>query len=143
VRVLKVSSRDLLFALENRVPGTTHYLDTESGEVVPVFSYNRDKILSDIRAAPGRFVRLAPQSGRDGYKAMEDFARTVPAEWLRLKLEAALKGPNVFRQFRDAIKEDGTEWPRWQQFHRDGIIRHLREKLVADGISLNLLRDRD
>ena len=83
VRVLRVSTRDLLFAMENRVPGTTHYLNTETGEVVPVFGFNRDQILAEIRQFPKRYMRLAPQAGRSGYNAMVEFARTVSRPELR------------------------------------------------------------
>ena len=112
MRTLKASSRDLLFALENRVPGTTHYLDTETGEVIPVFSYNREKILADVQLHPNRFVRLAPQSGRDGYHVMEEFTRTVSrARKLRARLEAALKDEHVFREFRAAVDEPTRRTP--------------------------------
>ena len=65
MRVIRVSTRDLLFAMENRVPGTTHYLNTETGEVVPVFGYNREQILAEIRQFPKRYVRLTLQVGQD------------------------------------------------------------------------------
>lgn len=143
MRTVKVEIRDLLFALENRVPGTTHYLDTETGEVIPAFSYNREKILADVQLHPNRFVRLAPQSGRDGFHVMEEFTRSVSRPEVRARLEAALKGEHVFREFRAAVDEDPDERLRWQQFRSEALIQHLRRRLEALDVSMELARDGD
>ncbi len=143
VRKLKVSTRDLLFAMENRVPGTTHYLNTETGEVTPVFGYNRDQILAEVREFPKRYVRLPPQSGRSGYNAMVEFCRTVSRPELRSQLEAALDGPGVYRRFRAAIKDEPREFTRWQQFRGEKVAGHLRQRLEADGIAIELIPDND
>jgi hypothetical protein len=143
VRTLKVSTRDLLFAMENRVPGTTHYLNTETGEIVPVFGFNRDQILAEVRQFPKRYLRLPPQSGRSGYNAMVEFSRTVSQPDLRAQLEAALDGTGVYRRFRAAIKADLREHNRWQQFRGEKVAGHLRKHLEADGIALELIPDND
>lgn len=143
MRPLKASSRDLLFALENRVPGTTHYLDTETGEVIPVFSYNREKILAEVQHHPNRFVRLAPQSGREGYYVMEEFTKTVSRPDLRARLEETLKHEHVFREFRAAVEADDDERRRWQQFRAEALIQHLRKRLEPLGFSLELTSGRD
>lgn len=143
VRVLRVSTRDLLFAMENRVPGTTHYLNAETGEVIPVFGYNRDQILAEIMQFPKRYLRLPPQSGRSGYNAMVEFTRTVSQPALRTALEAALDGQGVYRRFRAAFKEDRREFRRWQQFQGEMVASRLRKRLEAEGIALELIPDND
>jgi hypothetical protein len=143
MRTVKVAARDLLFALENRVPGTTHYLDTETGEVIPAFSYNREKILADVQLHPNRFVRLAPQSGRDGFRVMEEFARTVSRPEIRARLDAALKQEHVFREFRAAVDEDPDERRRWQQFRGEALIQHVRKRLASLDVSLELIHGTD
>jgi len=129
--------------MENRVPGTTHYLNTETGEVIPVFSYSRDQILAEVREYPKRYVRLPPQSGRAGYNAMVEFSRTVSRPDLRAQLEAALDGPGVYRRFRDALKSEPHEYSRWQQFRGEKVAGHLRKRLEADGITIELIPDND
>jgi hypothetical protein len=141
VRVLRVSTRDLLFALENRVPGTTHYLNTETGEVTPVFGFNRDKILADVRKYPKLWLRLAPQSGHAGYNAMVEFCRSVSRTELRAQLEAALNGPGAYRRFRTLLKAEPREHARWQQFRGEKVAGHLRGRLEADGITIELVPD--
>jgi hypothetical protein len=141
VRVIRVSTRDLLFAMENRVPGTTHYLNTETGEVVPVFGFNRDRILAEVRQFPKRYLRLPPISGRSGYNSMVEFARTVSRPELRAQLEAALDGRGVYRRFREVLKAESREYDRWQQFRGEMVAGRLRKRLEADGIAIELIPD--
>ena len=141
MRQLKVSQRDLLFAIENRVAGVANYLDTETGEVMPAFSYNRDQILAGVKKSPGRYVRLAPQSGAQAFKAMEDFTRTVSRAELREQLEAALKEPHRFRTFRLILKEHEGEESRWHQFRGAMMVQALRERLKEAGIELVLTKE--
>ena len=129
--------------MENRVPGTTHYLNTETGDVIPVFGFNRDQILAEIRQFPKRYLRLAPQAGRSGYNAMVEFARTVSRPELRAVLEAALDGPGVYRKFRAAIRNEPRESKRWQQFRGEKVASRLRKRLEADGIAIELIPDND
>ena len=143
VRVLRVSTRDLLFAMENRVPGTTHYLNTETGEVIPVFGFSRDHILAEIQQFPKRYVRLAPQAGRSGYNAMVEFTHTVSRPELRAELEAALDGPGVYRRFRTVLRDEPREFKRWQQFRGEKVAWRLRQRLEADGIAIELIADND
>ena len=143
MRELKVSTRDLLFAMENRVPGTTHYLNTETGEVVPAFGFNRDQILAEIRQFPKRYVRLPPLSGRSGYTTMVEFTRTVSRPELRTQLEAALNEPGVYRRFRAVLKDEPRENARWQQFRGEKVAGRLRKRLEAEGIAIELIPDND
>jgi hypothetical protein len=138
VRELTVLAKDLFFALQNRAEGIPHYLDTETGEVVPVFSYNRDRLLAEIRAVPGRYVRIAPLSGRQGYAAMEEFTRTVVSPPLRARLDAALQSENVFRSFRAALADYPEELTRWREFRTDAVTQGLRDRLRELGIELVL-----
>lgn len=141
MRTLVVSERDLFFALTNQLPGTTHYLDLETGEVIPVFGHNREVILERVRHEPNRLLRLAPQSGRRGYETMAEFTHTVSQSGLRTRLEAALAGERPFRRFREILRDLPAEQRRWQQFRALVTTRVLREKLAALGIELEIASD--
>jgi len=141
VRVLRVSTRDLLFAMENRAPGTAHYLNTETGEVVPVFAFSRDQILAEVRQFPKRYLRLPPLSGRSGYNTMVEFTCTVSRPELRAQLEASLDGPGVYRRFRAALQAEPREYTRWQQFRGEKVAGGLRKRLEAAGIGIELIPD--
>lgn len=125
------------------MPGTTHYLNTETGEVIPAFGYNRDQILAEIRQFPKRYVRLAPQAGRSGYNAMVEFARTVSRPELRAALEAALDGPGVYRKFRSVLRNEPREFKRWQQFRGEKVASRLRKRLEAEDMAIELIPDND
>lgn len=136
MRKLKVNRRDLIFALDNRVRGVANYLDTETGDVIPVFSYNRDQILDAVRETPDRYLRLAPQTGGQAYKAMAGFAATVSRPELRGQLEAALASPARFHAFREVVETNPVESRRWQNYRAEMLIEVVRAKLAARDIEL-------
>lgn len=142
MRVIRVSERDLLFALQNRAPGVTHYLDKQTGDVVPVFSYNREMILAEIKKDPNRFLRLAPPSGRQGYAAMVEFAQTVAQPELRAKLEAALNEKSAFHAFRAVIEADRAEEERWLEYRGNTLLLAVCDRLRAADIEVRLVHDR-
>jgi hypothetical protein len=74
---------------------------------------------------------------------MVEFCRTVSRPELRAQLEAALDGPGVYRRFRAAIKVEPREFTRWQQFRGEKVAGHLRKRLEADGIAIELIPDND
>ena len=141
MRKLRVAARDLMFALRNRVPGTSHYLDTETGEVVPVFSFNRDKVLAEVKSEPDRFFRLAPESSRRGWEIMQAYIATVSRDGLRAELEEAVKGEHAFRRFREVLKVYPSEQTRWHRFRTDSTARPVRERLEKWGVELELVYD--
>ncbi|UCG42074.1 MAG: hypothetical protein JSU73_09325 [candidate division WOR-3 bacterium] len=139
MRSIKVSARDIVFAMSNRVPDTNHYLDTETGDVLPVFGFNRDAILAMVREQPDRYVRLAPQSGRRGFEVMQQFAATVSRKGFRQKLKQTLEGKHSFRRFREVLHEDPDEYRRWKLFRLENMAQPLREKLKKKDIKLELI----
>lgn len=139
MRIIKVAARELLFALTNRMPETTHYLDTSTGEVMPAFSFNRDRVLALVRAEPERYVRIPPQSAGMGYEMMKRFAATVTKQDLRARLEAALAGKNVFREFRAVLKTVPAEYRRWRRFRIETMSEPLRARLKAKDVELVIL----
>jgi hypothetical protein len=141
VRKLKVLERDLLFALTNQVQETAHYLDLETGDVIPVFSFNRDKILARAKEQPERYLRLVPQSARQGREMMERFIQTVSQEDLKARLTRAIAGSRAFSQFRAVLANFPREQRRWRQFRMMYLTTGLREKLRAREIELVLVSD--
>lgn len=141
MRTIRVSTHDLLFALTSRMPDTSHYLDTETGEVIPVFGFNRDRILAMVKAEPARYLRIAPQSGGQGFEMMKRFCRSVTRSELRRRLEAALGEENAFRKFRQTVKEVPSEHRRWQKFRVETMAQGLRARLREKAIELELIPD--
>lgn len=130
-----------MFALSNRAPGTAHYLDTTTGEVIPLFVFNREKVLEMVMSEPKRYVRLAPQPGAEGFRVMQEFIKTVSRPALREELTSAISGERAFARFRRAIKAHQTEHRRWLQFQGMMTARVLCERLREHGIELRLVAD--
>ena len=143
MRTIKVSTKDLVFALSRRAQDTNHYLDTQSGEVVPVFSFNRDAILAQVKAESERYVRLAPLSGGQLFEAMKSFTTTVSRPELRARLDAALKEGAEAGSFRQVLEEVPAEHKRWQQYRIELLVRSLRGKLLERNVQLELIPDAD
>ncbi|MEO0079162.1 MAG: UPF0158 family protein [candidate division WOR-3 bacterium] len=141
MRKLRVSERDLMFALTNRQPETPHFLDLESGSVIPVFAYNRETVLEQFKQNPHRYLRLAPLSGHQSFVIMERFTRTVSRPQLRSRLVAVLDGDHAFSRFRAVLREFPAELKRWRQFRTVMTVQGLRERLLALGIELELVAD--
>ncbi len=143
MRTIRVSTKDLVFALSRRAQETNHYLDTRSGDVIPVFSFNRDAILAQVKAEPDRFVRLAPLSGGQLFEAMKAFAATVTRPDLHARLAAALKEGAEAGRFRETLEAFPNEQKRWHQYRIELLVRSLRGRLLERGIELVLLADAD
>jgi len=141
VRAIKVSTKDLVFALSRRAQDVNHYLDAQSGEVIPVFSFNRDSILARVKAEPERYVRLAPLSGGQLFEAMKSFTTTVSRPDLHARLDAALKEGAEAGRFRETLEAFPIEHKRWRQYRIELLVRSLRGKLLERSIQLELIPD--
>lgn len=143
MRKLRVSERDLLFALTNQMQETAHYLDLETGEVIPVFTYNREEILTMIRQQPARYLRLAPQSARESQEMLRGFIRTVSRADLKTQLLAALQERHVFARFRQVLARFPRELKRWHNYRMMVLTEPLRRRLRERGLELILIPDQD
>ncbi|MFO7638182.1 MAG: UPF0158 family protein [bacterium] len=141
MRKLRVLARDLVFALQGRAQGTVHYLDLETGAVIPVFGFNRDRVLATVRATPSRYTRLAPRTGRRDYEVMARFVETVDDDDLRGRLRAAIAGENVFSGFRSEVDRAPAERARWERYRAEKVADGLRARLAEAGIALELVFD--
>lgn len=133
--------RDLLFALTNQMPKTAHYLDLETGDVIPVFSFNQDEILAQVREQPERFIRLVPQTKSDGLKMMQQFIKTVSRQDLKTKLTEALNEERKFGHFRAVLRAEPEEFKRWQQFRVMVLTEPLKKRLEEREVELVLVAD--
>lgn len=141
MRKVYVLERDLLFALTNQMKETAHYLDLETGDVIPVFSFNRDEILARVRANPEKYVRLVPQTRSQGIEMIHRFIETVSRSDLKAKLRAAVKEGRVFSQFRSVLENEPEELRRWQQFRVMVLTEPLKQKLQKRDLELILVPD--
>lgn len=143
MRKLKVLERDLLFALTNQVKETAHFLDLETGDVIPVFSFNRNEIFLRVRECPDRYIRLVPQTASEGRRMMERFIETISRKDLKVRLSRAISEGRVFGKFREVLNNFPEEQRRWKQFRTMYLTEPLREKLKSRNIELVLVPDQN
>jgi hypothetical protein len=70
------------------------------------------------------------------YGWMEEFAETVAAAALRVRLEEALAGDGPFRRFKDVLAGHPAERERWFAFHDERVREAAREWLEENGVKV-------
>lgn len=123
------------------MPKTAHYLDLETGDVIPVFSFNREEILVQVREKPERFIRLVSQTKSEGLRMMQRFIATVSRQDLKTKLAEALNEGRKFGRFRAVLSAAPEEFKRWQQFRVMVLTEPLKKRLQERGWELVLVSD--
>ena len=136
MRKLSIDQKDLYFAFENRMPETNHYLDLETGAILPVFSFNRGKILAEIEKNPDKYVRITPIGSRGGVQIMKDYIETVPKPQIRQELKEALTKKGAFRGFRVVIEKYPDEKEHWIEFKRNATLKLIKDWLANFGFEL-------
>lgn len=139
MKKLVIDQKDLYFAFENRMPETNHYLNLETGEILPVFSFNRGKILTEMDKNPDKYVKIMPLGSRGGVQIMKDYIETVPKPLIRQELKEALSKKGAFRGFRAVIDKYPTEKEHWVEFKRNATLKQIKDWLAEFGIELEFV----
>jgi len=139
MKKLVIDQKDLYFAFENRMPETNHYLNLETGEIIPVFGFNRKKILAEMDKNPDKYVKIMPLGSRGGVQIMKDYIETVPKPLIRQELKEALSKKGAFRGFRAVIEKYPTEKEHWVEFKRNATLKQIKDWLAEFGIELEFV----
>lgn len=152
---LTIDWAGLGMAMDSQSFEISHFLDTETGEVITLptgdLSYEemddeeleelsgwqRDnaELARQVDAGFGdRYLRIEPRSSHEGYREMEEFIRTVRNPRAKDLLERALGGRGAFRRFKDTLAEFPAEQKRWYAYHDDSAQRQAQDWLESQGI---------
>ena len=124
-RTLAIDWSALEAAFDNHSPEIRSYLDVDTGEILTVFSSERDsEVGSTVQGQPERYLFIEPVPSREQYRIMERFIETVPYASLSERLADAIVGKGAFRRFKDCIAQHNDERKRWFAF-RDVLVRQL------------------
>ena len=141
---LKIDFEELLLALEGfPSPDIGNYLDTETGEIIPLHDDFDDaaEIRERIDAGlGGKFLAIEPLEARESFRIMEDFAASQPESPLRSRLLDALTRNKPFARFKDIVHDDREVRGPWFTFRDDALARHARDWLEVKGIAAELQR---
>uniref|UniRef100_A0A7C6EBK1 Uncharacterized protein n=1 Tax=candidate division WOR-3 bacterium TaxID=2052148 RepID=A0A7C6EBK1_UNCW3 len=138
MKKLTIDQKDLFFAFENRMPETSHYLNLETGEIIPVFAFNRKRVLEVIKKEPNKYVKIKPLSTKESFQIMKDYIETVPVPQIRKELQEALFKKGAFRSFRAVINKYPEEKEHFSNFKFNAILNRIKNWLAQFDIELEL-----
>ncbi|MEW6304951.1 MAG: UPF0158 family protein [Verrucomicrobiota bacterium] len=120
-----------------------HYLDTETGEIIPLHDDFDDiaEIRGRIDADPGeRYRFIEPLESHESFRIMEDFAASLPESPVKARLFDSLSRNKPFRRFKDIVHSDLALRDQWFVFRDDALARYARGWLESIGIEADLQR---
>ncbi len=118
-KAITVDLSDLATALEDH-SGLAWYLDTKTGDVLPVSDDADDDLLPVPReelVESDRFTFIEPLESRFGWEEMRDFAERVEDRRLRALLEVVLAGKGAFSRFKAVLADYPEARARWFAEH--------------------------
>jgi hypothetical protein len=142
--MLRIIAGDLLMALNDNDPEVTHYLDRETGDVIPIFGdmFGPDDPEyideEDLMENP-RYAVVEPVPSHDAFRWMEQFASTIEDDTLRVELYEALERRRPFRGFKDVLLSYPTERKAWFAYHENRLVEEAHAWLRSEGIVAELV----
>lgn len=82
---------------------------------------------------PERWLAVACEGSRDGYRDMEDFIALVDDDRLAGRLEVAIAGRGAFRRFKDVLWDQPEPLTQWHAFSDDRHRGRARAWLAEQG----------
>lgn len=141
---LKIDAEDLIMALEDHSYEVAHFLDLNTGEVLPVFMEmdfdENDEVKEQIDADPFRYRRIEPLPSSMAFNVMADFVETLPDSKASRHLANALQKRRPFRNFKDALLYYPELREEWFRFHDQQFMQLADEWLKDEGIEAELIR---
>jgi len=136
-KAIAVDLSDLAAALEDH-SDLAWYLDTKTGEVLPVPEDADDELLPVPReelVESDRFTFIEPLESRLGWEEMRDFTGRVEDRRLRELLEVAQAGKGAFGRFKAVLADFPEERARWFAEHDQHMEVQARVWLDRQGIA--------
>jgi len=136
-KTIAIDLTELATALEDH-SGLEWYLDTETGDVLPIPDDADDDLLPVPREElvdSHRFRFIEPLESRLGWEEMRDFAGRVGDRRLRELLEVALAGKGAFGRFKAVLADHAEERARWHAEHDQHMAERARAWLDREGIA--------
>ena len=139
---LRIDADELGIALESHDPEITHYLNLQTGEIVPVFDTfepgDEEYVDAEEMAESPHFLRIEPISSREGWRWMRDFTDQVSGSGLRERLDSALQRRRPFRHFKDVLLDAPEVRAAWFRYHEARLLEAARAWLREAGIEAEL-----
>lgn len=92
------------------------------------FDYIEQEVMEVINAAPDNYIRFDPFKSSESFQMMEDFVETIKNERLRARLIDAISIRKPFRNFRNAVEDEGI-LDDWYAYKDAYLQMYVRDKL--------------
>jgi hypothetical protein len=142
---LRIDTGDLIDAIESSNDGLGHYLDLQTGDVIPVqldaFGPG-DPEYAETEAVANDEVRyraIEPISSRDGWRFMRDFAQDVADPDVRERLLDAIHGSGAFGRFKRVLSYHDQLRAAWFRFRDERLLECAREWLASENVDAELV----
>jgi hypothetical protein len=134
---LRIHLGEFLLALSSH--DIEHYLDLQSGLVVPVFEdIGEDDGVPDVDEEPDRYRFIEPVPSHEGFRWMEQFALDQTDAEVRNELLAALDRRRPFRTFKDALLPYPAVRAEWFANEQERLLEYARSWLLGEEIDAEL-----
>lgn len=136
-KAITIDLSDLATALEDHT-GLAWYLDTDTGEVLPVSEDADDELLPVPReelVESDRFTFVEPLESRLGWEEMRDFTGRIEDRQLKQLLEVALAGKGAFGRFKAVLGAFPEQRARWFAEHDQHMGMQARAWLDRQGVA--------
>ena len=132
---------ELIFAMQDHSYFLNHYLDTKTGDIIPLSEdsdcieeeEDRDKIESD---ESNRFIYIEPIGSSESYRIMEDFIYQISNNEIKMKLSQAINRSKPFRRFKDQLSEYPDIEEKWFEYNDSRMKEYALEWLKNNGIKI-------
>lgn len=92
------------------------------------FDYIEQEVMEVINADPDSYTRFDPLNSRESFQMMEDFVETIKNERLRTRLIDAISIKKPFRNFRNAVEDEGI-LDDWYAYKDAYLQMYVRDRL--------------
>lgn len=144
LKKLTIDFEDLLLALEGFAgENMEHYLDTETGEIIPLHDDfdDAEEIRERIEAGFGEhYLAVETVEAHESFRIMEHFAASLRESQLRTRLLDAMSRNKPFRRFKDIVHSDLALRDQWIAFRDEALAQYARDWLASLGIEAEWLR---
>ncbi len=140
--MIEIRQDDLFTALADR-SGAAHYLDRKTGEIL--FSSTQEntamqkELNQKMEQDPGRWLPIAPVSGRDALHVMESFVNSLPDGDQKKALAQTLTMEDTVTHFQQALYRMPNLGETWRVFHNSALHDLADTWLAQEGIVASLI----
>ncbi len=135
---MPINLEELANAMSDFASGATYLFDTETGEIIRVRDYEREKHILlkklDLKH-PEKYVIVPKLESKESYQFMADYIKTqVKNESLKKRLEDAISKDAPFRRFNEIVYKHPQERIKWLEYKKQRIIEKVKEWLDKLGV---------